>query len=384
MKLTRQLRCAVLLTSIFLYTGIGLAAQRVLIPEPPALAAKAYFLTDFDSSKVLAEHNADERLAPASLTKIMTAYVAFQELKDGNISLEDRVTISEKAWKTLGSRMFIEVNKQVEVEKLLKGVIISSGNDASVALAEHIAGNESTFADLMNQTAERLGMSGTHFVNSMGLPSPDHYTTARDLATLTHALIQDFPEYYQWHAIREFSFNNITQQNRNKLLWRDSTVDGVKTGHTEGAGYCLVASAKKGDMRLISVVMGTKSTEARASQNQALLNYGFRFFVTQLLYTANEALARTRVWKGQEKMLPLGLTDDLYITVPRRYLSALQAKTEVLGKIMAPVRQGDTLGTLAILLGEQIYRTEALTALEEIPLGSFFRRMYDEALLFLE
>jgi len=384
MKLTRQLRCAVLLTSIFLYTGIGLAAQRVLIPEPPALAAKAYFLTDFDSSKVLAEHNADERLAPASLTKIMTAYVAFQELKDGNISLEDRVTISEKAWKTLGSRMFIEVNKQVEVEKLLKGVIISSGNDASVALAEHIAGNESTFADLMNQTAERLGMFGTHFVNSMGLPSPDHYSTARDLATLTRALIRDFPEYYEWHAIREFSFNNITQQNRNKLLWRDSSVDGVKTGHTEGAGYCLVASAKKGDMRLISVVMGTKSTAARASQNQALLNYGFRFFVTQLLYTANEALARARIWKGQEKMLQLGLAEDLYVTVPRRYLNDLQAKTEVSGKIMAPVSQGDTLGTLAILLGEQVYRTEPLTALKEIPLGSFFRQMYDKALLFLE
>lgn len=378
-RLTRSLLCLFFVQ--FSPFSIG---EQMLVPAAPSLAAKAYFLVDSESGKVLAEHNADEKLAPASLTKIMTAYVAFRELKNGNLALDDQVTVSEKAWKTPGSRMFIEVNNKIEVEKLLKGIIISSGNDASVALAEHIAGDESTFAQLMNQNAIRLGMSNTQFTNSMGLSEEGHYTTARDLATLTRALIHEFPEYYAWHAIKEFDYNNITQQNRNKLLWRDSTVDGVKTGHTEDAGYCLVASAKKDDMRLISVVMGTGSTDARANQNQALLNYGFRFFATHQLYNANEPLAQARIWKGEKKTLQLGLAESLYVTVPRRHFKDLQATVKVDEKIMAPIEVGEKLGLISIMLGDELYRTEPLTALENVPKGGIFRKLYDEALLLIE
>lgn len=378
--LTRSL----LILSLTLFSQIGVSEPQILVPAPPNLAAKSYFLVDFDSGKVLAEHNPDLKLAPASLTKIMTAYVAFRELTNGNLALDDKVTVSEKAWKTPGSRMFIEVNDKVEVEKLLKGIIISSGNDASVALAEHIAGDESTFAQLMNQNAGRLGMSNTQFVNSMGLPDENHYTSARDLATLTRALIHEFPEYYNWHAIKEFDYNNITQKNRNKLLWRDASVDGVKTGHTEEAGYCLVASAKKETMRLISVVLGTKSTNARANQNQALLNYGFRFFETHQLYSANEPLAQARVWKGEKKNLQLGLAENLFVTVPRRHFKDLQATVKIDEKIMAPVKVGDKLGVLSIMLGDKLYLSKPLTALENVPKGGIFRKLYDEALLLIE
>jgi serine-type D-Ala-D-Ala carboxypeptidase (penicillin-binding protein 5/6) len=359
--------------------------EEIVVPTPPTLPAAAYFLIDFDSGKVLAEHNADQKLSPASLTKIMTAYVAFHEIKSGNLALNDPVIISKKAWQTPGSRMFIEVNTKVEVENLLKGIIISSGNDASVALAEHIAGDESTFAQLMNQHAARLGMINTHFTNSMGLPDPEHHTTARDLAILTRAMIREFPEFYAWHSLREFTYNKIKQTNRNQLLWRDSTVDGVKTGHTEDAGFCLVASAKKEDMRLISVVMGTKSTSARANQNQALLNYGFRFFSTHPLYKANEPLAHARVWKGEKKDLPLGLTDNLYVTIPRRHFQDLQAAIQVDETIiMAPVNAGDRYGSLSIMLGDKLYVSEPLTALESIPQGGWFRRIYDQALLMIK
>ncbi len=359
--------------------------EEIVAPAPPALPATAYLLIDFDSGKVLAEHNADQKLAPASLTKIMTAYVAFHELKAGNLALNDPVTISKKAWETPGSRMFIEVNTKVEVENLLKGIIISSGNDASVALAEHIAGDESTFAQLMNQHATRLGMNNSRFTNSMGLPDQNHYTSAHDLALLTRAMIREFPELYAWHSLKEFTYNNITQPNRNQLLWRDSSVDGVKTGHTEDAGFCLVTSAKKEDMRLISVVMGTESTSARANQNQALLNYGFRFFSTHPLYKANEPLAQARVWKGEKKNLPLGLTENLYVTIPRRHFQDLQAAIQIDEKIiMAPVNAGARYGSLSIMLGDKLYVSEPLTALESIPQGGWFRRIYDEALLLIK
>jgi D-alanyl-D-alanine carboxypeptidase (penicillin-binding protein 5/6) len=274
----------------------ALSADQIVIPAPPDLGAKAIFLADFGSGRVLAESNADQRLEPASLTKIMTAYVVFRELAKGNLKLEDMVGVSEKAWRTEGSRMFAQVGAQISVENLLKGMIVQSGNDASVALAEHVAGDEAVFAQMMNQNAERLGMKNTHFKNSMGLPDPDHYTTARDLFILTHALIEEFPEYYQWHAIKEFVFNGIKQTNRNQLLWRDSTVDGVKTGHTEGAGYCLVTSALRDGMRLIAVVLGAKSGNERAKANQTLLNYGFRFYETRALYKANEKLTEARKW----------------------------------------------------------------------------------------
>ncbi len=262
---------------ILLFNVQANAKNTILIPAAPRVAAKSYILIDYNSGKVLANKNADEKLSPASLTKIMTVYVIFRELKNGHLTLDEKVTISKKAWQTPGSRMFVEVNKQVSIEDLLQGVIIQSGNDASVALAEHVAGDEATFAAMMNQHAERLGMSNSHFQNSMGLPSNNHYSTARDLAILTTAVINEFPEYYKWDSQKEFTFNNITQPNRNKLLWRDKSVDGVKTGYTADAGYCMVTSALREGMRLISVVMGTASVNARANESQSLLNYGFRF-----------------------------------------------------------------------------------------------------------
>lgn len=272
-------------------------ASAAIVPDAPQVGARAFLLQDFDSGRVLAESNADERMEPASLTKIMTSYVVFEELKQGNITLDDKVLVSEKAWRMGGSKMFIEVNTEVTIDQLLKGVIIQSGNDASVALAEYIAGDESAFADLMNQYALRLGMSGSNFVNASGLPHPDHYTTARDMATLAAAMIRDFPTLYKMHAEKQYEYNGIAQHNRNRLLWRDDSVDGLKTGHTESAGYCLVASAERDGMRLISVVMGSKSERSRAKESTALLSYGFRFFETHRLYGAREPLTQIRVWK---------------------------------------------------------------------------------------
>ncbi len=381
MMFYKQLTRSILFLFLLQISEYGIGEPIVAPPAAPDLPAKAYMLVDFNSGKVLAEHNADEKLAPASLTKIMAVYAAFHEIKKGNLALNDLVTVSKKAWQTQGSRMFIQVGTQVEVENLIKGIIISSGNDASVALAEHLAGDESTFAQLMNQHAIRLAMTNTHFTNSMGLPDENHYTSARDLVTLTRALIRDFPEYYAWHAIKEFSYNKITQINRNTLLWRDSSVDGVKTGYTKEAGYCLVASAKKEEMRLISVVMGAKGVDVRASQNQTLLNYGFRFFATHQLYKANESLAEVRLWKGEKTTLQLGFAEGLYVTIPRNRFEDLQASIQVDEKTMAPVTAGSPHGTLSIMLGEEPYASMALAALESIPQGGFFRRLYDGALL---
>jgi serine-type D-Ala-D-Ala carboxypeptidase (penicillin-binding protein 5/6) len=362
----------------------GHAWAEVPMPAPPTLAASGYLLLDFDSNQVLAEKNADQRLEPASLTKIMTAHVVFRELQEGNIKLDDKVLVSEKAWREPGSRMFIEVGKKVTVEDLIKGMIIQSGNDACVALAEHIAGSESTFAEVMNNEARRLGMQNTHFVNSTGLPDDDHYTTPRDIAKVAADTIREFPEYYAWYKEKEFLFNDIKQHNRNRLLWRDASVDGVKTGHTEAAGYCLVASAKREGMRLISVVMGTKSEEARASASQALLNYGFRFYETHHLYSAGDVLNRTRIWKGAKERLALGLRKDLSITIPRNQYKNLDARMEVDPKIMAPVQQGDVLGKVVIKLdGEQIAQAD-LVALESIEGGNLWQQIKDSALLLLE
>lgn len=360
------------------------ATNKILIPAAPSVAAKSFILLDFNSGKVLAEKNADVRLSPASLTKIMTVYVVFRELKNGHLTLDEKVTISKKAWQTGGSRMFVEVNKQVAIEDLLQGVIIQSGNDASVALAEHVAGDEGTFAAMMNQHAERLGMLDSHFENSMGLPAKNHYTTARDLATLTTAVIREFPEYYRWDSQKEFTFNNITQPNRNKLLWRDKSVDGVKTGYTEDAGYCMIASAKREEMRLISVVMGTASANARANESQSLLNYGFRFFETHKLYTGNEALNEARIWKGDSKQLPLGLIDDLYVTIPRRHYNDLKAEVNINEKIIAPVKQGESLGSVNVSLAGDMVANKQLVALKTVSKGSFVDRLFDEALLMLE
>ncbi|MES9812148.1 MAG: D-alanyl-D-alanine carboxypeptidase family protein [Candidatus Thiodiazotropha sp.] len=353
-------------------------------PPPPDVAASGYLLVDFHSGKVLAEKGAGNRLEPASLTKIMTAYAVFRELKQGNINLEDSVLISEKAWRTPGSRMFIEVGKKVKVIDLVKGMIIQSGNDACVALAEHIAGSEATFAELMNNIARELGMTDTHFINSTGLPDDDHYTTPADIAKVAAATIRDFPEYYPWYSDRSFVFNDITQHNRNKLLWRDNSVDGIKTGHTEAAGYCLVASAQRESMRLISVVMGTKGEEARAQASQSLLNYGFRFYETHQLYTAGEVLNRTRIWKGDKEKLPLGLGQDLNVTIPRHQYQNLDARMEIEPKIMAPVKQGEVLGHVSITLNGEPVTEAPLVALKSIADGNIWQLIKDSALLLLE
>ena len=360
----------------------ALAADQILIPAPPELGAKSFILIDYNSGRVLAEKDADLRLEPASLTKIMTADVIFRELVKGNLKLEDMVTVSEKAWRTEGSRMFAEVGAQISVENLLKGMIVQSGNDASVALAEHVAGDESVFAQLMNQNAERLGMKNTHFKNSMGLPDPDHYASARDLATLTRSMIEEFPEYYKWHSIKEFLFNNIKQINRNRLLWRDPSVDGVKTGHTEGAGYCLVTSAVRDNMRLIAVLLGAKSDNERANANQALLNYGFRFFETRLLYKGNEKLSEVRVWKGESTEADLGLNKDFYVTFPRGQYQNLKATMEIDNAVNAPVQQGAKLGVVKVALNDQIVGQTDLVALKAVPEGGIFRRMIDSVRLY--
>lgn len=354
------------------------------LPAPPEVAASGYLLLDFHSGKVLAERNSEKRLEPASLTKIMTAYTIFRELQQGNINLQDTVLISEKAWRTPGSRMFIEVGKRVKMLDLIKGMIIQSGNDACVALAEHIAGSESTFAELMNNHAKRLGMTNTHFVNSTGLPHENHYTTAADIAKAAMATIREFPDHYQWYKEKSFIFNDIEQHNRNKLLWRDSSVDGMKTGHTEGAGYCLVASAMKENMRLISVVMGTKSEEARAQASQSLLNYGFRFYETHQLYAAGETLNRARIWKGANEKLPLGLSEDLNVTIPRHQYKNLNATLEIEPKIMAPVNEGESLGRVNVTLSGEPVTSANLVSLKSVPEGNLWQQIKDSALLWLE
>jgi D-alanyl-D-alanine carboxypeptidase (penicillin-binding protein 5/6) len=332
---------------------------------------------------VLAEHNADERLPPASITKLMTSYVVSHELHAGNISLDDDVLISEKAWRMVGSRSFIEVNTKVSVEALLRGMIVQSGNDAAVALAEHIAGSEETFAQMMNQYAQQLGMVDTNYRNATGLPNTEHYTTARDIATLSAALIRDFPEHYEWYSEKEFTYNGITQHNRNKLLWRDNSVDGLKTGHTDAAGYCLAASSKRGDMRLISVVLGTRSENARAQETQKLLNYGFRFFETHQLYQAADTITDTKVWKGAQRELSLGLAQTLSITVPRGQYKELVASTNIQQPVIAPVAAGTELGEVEISLGDEVIARQPLVALNGVEQGSWWRRLIDTILLLI-
>ncbi|WP_334223808.1 D-alanyl-D-alanine carboxypeptidase family protein [Thiosocius teredinicola] len=374
-----------LIASLFalLLTPLGMAVAAPA-PAPPTVAATGYLLVDMDSDIVLAAKDAEQRLEPASLTKIMTAYVVFRELRGGSITLTDPVLISEKAWKTPGSRMFVEVNKRVSVEELLKGMIIQSGNDASVALAEHVAGSEEAFANLMNNHAHRLGMLDTHFVNATGLPDPEHYTTPRDIALVTEATIREFPELYKLYAVKEYTYNDIRQHNRNNLLWRDAAVDGVKTGHTEAAGYCLVASAKRDNMRLVSVVMGTESEKARAVESQSLLNYGFRFYETHRLYGANDRLTRTRVWMGEQEEVSLGLDKDLYVTIPRRQYEKLNARTDIQSGIEAPISKGQKLGEVVIELDGELVTRKPLVALEDVPEGGIWRTVVDSVLMMFE
>ena len=379
-------KCTLFLFFSLLFINFQVSAEspEVSTPSAPTIDAAAYILQDYHTGKVLAENNADAKLAPASLTKIMTVYVVFTELSNGHLHLEDMVTISEKAWKTSGSRMFVELGNQIKVEDLLKGVIIQSGNDASVALAEHVGGNEETFAEMMNQHAIRLGMANSHFKNSDGLPVEDHYTTARDLAILTTALIKEFPDYYRWFSQKEFTFNKITQQNRNKLLSRDESVDGVKTGFTDDAGYCLVASALREDMRLISVVMGAKSANARANENQTLLNYGFRFYESHRLYQGKSALNEARVWKGASKTISLGLAEDIYVTIPRRQYKDLKAVINVDKKITAPVADGAKLGSVKVTLKDEVVINKDLVALKAVDQGNIFQRLSDSVMMMME
>jgi len=353
-----------------------------IIPSPPQLAAKSYLLMDAASGNVLVENNGDERLPPASLTKLMTAYIATLEIKKGQISDSDMVTVSEKAWRTGGSRMFIQVNSQVSVGDLLHGVIIQSGNDASVALAEHIAGSEEAFADLMNATAQRLGMNNTHFMNATGLPHPEHYSSAADMAKLARAIIHEDPAHSAISAQKEFLWNNIKQPNRNLLLWRDKTVDGLKTGHTEEAGYCLVASAVRDGMRLIAVVFGTNSEQARAAETQKLLTYGFRFFETRTFYQKGVELAQQQVWKGEQDKVKAGLAEDLTLTLQRGQLDKLQASMSFADTLIAPIAQGQVIGKVEVKQGEQVLHTSDLIALEAVEEGGLFRRLWDSIRLF--
>ncbi len=354
------------------------------IPAPPSVNAKGYYVVEHHSGDPLAALKPDERLEPASITKLMTAYIAFDRLADGALALNEAVTVSEKAWRTPGSRMFIEVGTTVTVEDLLKGMIIQSGNDASVAIAERIAGTEETFAALMNEYARDLGMTGTNYENSTGLPGPNHYTTARDIATLARHIIDRFPQYYSWYSEKEYTYNGITQHNRNTLLWRDPTVDGIKTGHTDAAGYCLVSSAKRGDMRLVAVVLGTPSQKSRTEVSQALLNYGFNFFETHKLYGAGEQISSQRVWKGTQEAAALGLKEDVFITIPRGRYSELEAAMDVRATLLAPLSVSDEVGTVRVRLGEELLLERALYPLEPVPEGSLWRRAVDQVMLWFE
>jgi len=353
-------------------------------PSPPSVEAKGYLLMDFHSGAILAERNADERVAPASLTKMMTSYVVFSELRAGNLTLDEDVLVSEKAWRMPGSRTFVEVNTRVPVEVLLKGVIIQSGNDASVALAEHVAGDELVFAQRMNQEAQRLGLNDSHFINSTGLPDPEHYTTARDMATLGIALIRDFPTLYKLHAIKSYEYNNIQQFSRNKLLWRDETVDGIKTGYTEDAGYCLITSARRNNMRLLSAVMGASSVKSRTRSTEALLRYGFRFFETRRLYAGGEPLTVVPVWKGKRDKLEVGIAEDLYVTVPSRQQDSLNADMELNTRIVAPVTMGDVYGRMRIVLDDKVLVERPIIALDSVPEGGFMRQTVDTIRLYFD
>ncbi len=351
--------------------------QPIMTPSVPNIDVQGYILMDANSGKIIAEKNSDTRMPPASLTKLMTMYVISNALKNGTIHLDDKVRISEKAWRTGGSRMFVKVNDDVPVRNLLQGIVVASGNDASVAMAEYIAGTETSFADLMNSQAQLIGMKNSHFVDSNGLPNQNHYSTAHDLALLAQAIIKNFPEDYQLYSEKWFSYNNIRQPNRNRLLWRFQYADGLKTGHTEEAGFCLVGSAIKDGTRLISVVMGAPSDSVRTEDSIRLLTYGFRFFETHKLYNGSTPLTQARVWKGAQKLVPLGLAHDFYVTMPAGQYKNIQATMQLNESIKAPVVKGETYGTLKVTLNGQLIASEPLIALESNKKGGLWRSMSD-------
>jgi D-alanyl-D-alanine carboxypeptidase (penicillin-binding protein 5/6) len=353
-------------------------------PVSPSITAKSYILQDYHSEQVLLEKNPKQRLEPASLTKLMTAYVVFNALKEGHIKLEDRVHISKKAWQMKGSRMYLERDSTVTVEELVKGMIIQSGNDASMALAEYVAGDEENFVKLMNKRAQTLNLKDTQYKNSTGLSVEGHYSTAYDLVLMARAIIQDFPDYYRWYSEKEYTHNNITQNNRNLLLWRDSSVDGMKTGYTDNAGYCLISSAKRDGMRLISVVLGANSKKERAAQSQKMLDYGYRFFKTYKLYPARQTISSERVWKGSSRNVNLGLAKPLYITIPKGQYENLKATLQIDKKMIAPVYAGREYGRLKVSLQDKLLLSRSLIALNGVEAGNVLQQLVDYLWLQLE
>jgi len=369
---------------INLFINNALWAQNLTIPSPPIIGAKSYLVIESTTDFEIAALDPDLRLPPASITKLMTAYAVFHALKNNQISLEDEVIVSEKAWRAEGSRMFIEVGKKVSVNNLLMGMIVQSGNDASIALAEHIAGSESLFSDLMNQYAYQLNMTNSSFRNASGLPDEDHYSTANDLAILAKAIIQEFPEYYQWYSTKEFTFNNIKQQNRNSLLWRDPSVDGMKTGSTNEAGYSLISSAKRDDMRIISVVLGTASSKARIDGSQAMINYGYRFYETKTLLKANQEIISAKIWKTEKESISLGIEDDIRMTLPRGNFKNIKIEKDIPNQIIGAIKEGQNIGNIKIKLNDNTLNTISLISLEDNPRGSFWKQIKDTIQLWFE
>jgi D-alanyl-D-alanine carboxypeptidase (penicillin-binding protein 5/6) len=357
--------------------GPPAAAMSMAIPTAPQIDARSYILVDYRTDKILAAKDAVARAEPASLTKLMTAYIVFQELAAGKLKLDEQVTVSEHAWRSEGSRTFIELGKPVSVQDLILGMIVQSGNDATIALAERIAGTEETFAQMMNANAKRLEMVGSHFENSSGLPSPQHFTTARDLSLLANAMIREYPQYYKWFSVHEFEHNGIKQQNRNGLLEKDPTVDGLKTGHTDSAGFCLVTSALRDGMRLVSVVMGSTSMKARENASAALLNYGFTFYDTKLAVKGGAVLATAQVWKGQSESVDLGIKDDLYLTLSRGVAGSIKTATDIQPRLIAPLAVDTTVGSLRVLAGGQTLATIPMHPLKSVPAGGWWRRLID-------
>jgi len=382
---TVKFKSLVLACAFSLSSGVAGAADAPAIPAPPELGLKAFILVDFETGQVLAEKDSAMRAEPASLTKIMTVYAVADALHKGHIKMDDTTIVSEYAWKQEGSRMFLDVNKPVSIDLLLHGDIIQSGNDASVALAEHVSGTEETFATVMNQHAERLGMKDTHFVNSTGLPAPEHYTTAHDLSVLGRALIRDFPEIYKIFSQPEYTYNGIHQQNRNGLLGKDPSVDGIKTGHTESAGYCLVGSAKRDGMRLISVVMGAASNGARTKASQALLNYGYRYYETRRMYEANATVATAQVWRGAQDSVKIGPAEGAgAITLPRGQFAKIKATVDLPTKLEAPVKLGQQIAEARLELDGKLVATIPLLAQEAVDEGSFMEQLIDRARLMMQ
>ena len=370
------MRLLLCLFSLVLAAASFAQSPSPLVP-PPAIAARSFLLLDDHSRQTLAGQNANERVEPASLTKLMTAYLTFAALKQKRIEPAQAVPVSERAWKAEGSRMFIEPRKTVTVEELMRGMIVQSGNDACLALAELVGGSEEAFAKMMNEQAQRLGMKNTNFMNSTGLPNPQHYSTAQDLALLASAIIHDFPEYHPLYAMKEYRYNNVTQANRNRLLWTDPTVDGMKTGYTENAGYCLIASARRGERRLLSVVLGTASEAARAAESQKLLNYGFQNYDSVKLYEKNQAVTSLPVWKGMTNSVKAGFLNDLYVSLPKGQADKVKATLESRQPLLAPVAAGQQIGVMKLTLDGKPYAELPVVALENVALAGVFGRGWD-------